>query len=1035
VSGITTGIGLISGIDTASLIEQLMQLEAAPVRTLQARVQQLDVQRTVFIGLSAKMLAVQNAGLRFASNTFFQSYQAASSDASTLTASASSTAVPGTYAFRVHSLATNHALVSRGMPDADVTPAGLSTLSIESAQGAIEPSTRLETLNGGEGVRRGVIRVTDRTGAAADVDLSFAVTVTDVLRAINTASEIDVNARVRDGSIVVEDRSGGDTSDLIIADRGEGTTARDLGIAGQSAEGVIEGQDLIHLTANTRLRVLNDGLGVGRLGALNPTGDIEFATTYGNFKVSLSDVLTANTDLRIVNSGKGARLDGVIRITDRSGKSADVDLSVLPDESGRATAQQVLDAINDADVGVSATIVNGHFQITDTTDTPEETAQALSIVDLSGAGAADLGIAQTVDETLLRGKDIYRVATLGDVVNVINRAADNNSLVRASVADDGRGLELEALGFENRVTVRGLTGSTAAEDLGIEGATFTEDGGVLRARDLIAGLNTVLLRSLNGGSGVTPGEVYFADRAGNEHRVDFSGVVSLQDVLDRINDETSLTASYNATGNGIVLRDNTGGEGPLIIRDVTGSLAADLHIAVSGPDEEPHNDDVVRSGNLQRQYVSSNTPLATLNDDQGVSTGRFRITDSRGLGFEVDLTSAAETVGDVIAEINRSRPGNFVDTFEARINDTGDGILLSDTSGGGATLSVEDLAGGRAATNLRIAGSADAGETFIDGSYETTVDFSASDTLEDVVEKINAAGGAATASLIRDPNREDPYSLVLTSRTSGTRGRLLIDDAGSGLGLGTLSVARDAIVSVGGTAEDPGLLIAAPSNTLDGVVEGVTINLLAPSEEEITLTVAQDVDSIVEGVRSFVTAFNDVQKDISSATRFNPETQQRGPLLGDSTVATLRSRLNRLMSRRYEGGGDEAAFLIHVGIRTGADNTLEFDEDRFRDAYAANPEAVEAFFQTPVGGFSDVMKETLESITRDFDGLIALRENALEDQKDLLNSRIDSLNELLVGKRARLEAQFRGLETALAGLQDQQTALNTLSALAAQFRS
>jgi flagellar hook-associated protein 2 len=47
----------------------------------------------------------------------------------------------------------------------------------------VDTSTRLADLNGFEGVRRGVIRITDRSGASADIDLTAAIDVNDILDA------------------------------------------------------------------------------------------------------------------------------------------------------------------------------------------------------------------------------------------------------------------------------------------------------------------------------------------------------------------------------------------------------------------------------------------------------------------------------------------------------------------------------------------------------------------------------------------------------------------------------------------------------------------------------------------------------------------------------------------------------------------------------------------------------------------------------------------------------------------------------------
>ena len=130
MSGISSGIGLISGIDTATLIERLMAIEARPVQDLQGRVQAVDVQRTAFLGISAKILALKNTILPFDDLSFFRKFNSSSSNEAILTADANAGAVPGSYTFRVRSLATNHAVISRGFTDADTTPVGVGILPI-----------------------------------------------------------------------------------------------------------------------------------------------------------------------------------------------------------------------------------------------------------------------------------------------------------------------------------------------------------------------------------------------------------------------------------------------------------------------------------------------------------------------------------------------------------------------------------------------------------------------------------------------------------------------------------------------------------------------------------------------------------------------------------------------------------------------------------------------------------------------------------------------------------------------------------------
>ncbi len=1024
MSGISSGIGLISGIDRQGLINQLIAIDARPMKLLEARVQTIGAQRAAFLELSARLLAVQNSILGFSRSSLFRKFGAVSSNTNIVSAAAGETATPGTHTFRVRSLATNHSVVSRGFGDADRTPIGAGTITIESGRARVNRSTELDTLLGFRGVRRGVITITDHSGTSADIDLTSAVTVDDVLDAINSARGIRVRATVTGlpsetaggDRIVLEDLTGSETGSLVVADRAGGFTAADLGIAGRVTGNRLEGTDLVRLTPDTPLSFLNDGSGVGRASA-GSGDDLLFQTSYGSFGVSLSDTLTPEMNLRVLNGGHGVRL-GVIRVTDRSGQAAELDLSQA------VTVQEVREAIEAADVAVSVAIVDSNLQIRDTSETPPATAQNLKIEDVSGFAAADLGIAADVASDTITGRDIYRVATVGDVLRAINLAPGNHSFVEASLSTDGKGITLTAVGFDNAVTVSAGEGSTAARDLGLLDAAFLSSQPFV-SRRLVGGLNTVLLQSLRGGAGVHPGQIRFTDRASQSSVIDFAGAVTLQDVIDLINADPGLglQASANPAGNGVILQDQSGGPGAIVVEDVAGSLAVELGIAVS-VDAADSTKNEVNGGNLQLRYVSRATTLAELNALADFRGGEFRITDSAGQVFIVAIPSNVRTVGEAIDAINLRTP----DTIEARINDNGDGIVLIDHANGTGTLTVQDQNGRTVAADLRLAGTARTGQNFIDGSLETRISLDAHNTLRELASNINAAGAGLVASVINDGRSVSPFALTITSETSGRRGQFVIDAQGPDLGFENLVRAQDAVVTVGSGAGAASKVVTNPTNTLDRLIEGVSFELLAPAVEDVTVTVAQDIDAVVEDLRAFVESFNEVQSAIDERTSFNQDTLERGSLLGDATVNLIRSRLHRLTLQPF--GESDAAFarLASVGIRRASNNRLELNEERFREAYQDSPDQVERLFTDPVTGAGTVLKKALEDLTRDFDGVLARRDSTLADQQESLNDRIADLNRLLEAKRARLEAQFVGLETALANLQEQQQALATLTA-------
>src|SRR5262249_32606426 len=142
-------------------------------------------------------------------NAVFKASRATSSNSSVLTAVAANNATPGSFNISVSRLTTTHQAISRGFDNKDVSGIGATSLTVEVGGGRLDSETTLAELNGGQGISRGKIKITDSSGASALVDLSKAVTVDDVLAAINSASTISVTASISNDRLQVKDDAGG----------------------------------------------------------------------------------------------------------------------------------------------------------------------------------------------------------------------------------------------------------------------------------------------------------------------------------------------------------------------------------------------------------------------------------------------------------------------------------------------------------------------------------------------------------------------------------------------------------------------------------------------------------------------------------------------------------------------------------------------------------------------------------------------------------------------------------------------------------
>src|SRR3954463_5439687 len=109
---ITTGTGLLSGINSKDIIDQLMKIEEQPKDLLQTRVDSANQQKLAFTDLLTRLSSVKVFGQTIRKPQAFGAASTTSSDESVMTATASAGAAIGSYQFQVSRLVTTQQAVS-----------------------------------------------------------------------------------------------------------------------------------------------------------------------------------------------------------------------------------------------------------------------------------------------------------------------------------------------------------------------------------------------------------------------------------------------------------------------------------------------------------------------------------------------------------------------------------------------------------------------------------------------------------------------------------------------------------------------------------------------------------------------------------------------------------------------------------------------------------------------------------------------------------------------------------------------------------
>lgn len=1027
MSAIQSSVGLISGIPIQDTVDQLIAFSARPRDRLVKRNEGLAAERAAIDQLSTLTLSAKFSLNSLSRVTAFRTRSVTSSNAAALSATAARGATPavGSYTFTPLRAASGSQFVSSRFESIEELGGGKLSFGYG---GQVDRGVSLAKTNSGGGFNGGQLRITDASGSTAVIDLRAARSVDDILEAINTAADVDVTASTSGGRFVITDESGGD-GELAVREVNGGDAAEELGLLNTSVDGVLTGDNIFGIGAGTKLSELRDGLGVRITGETGlAANSVQF--TLGDGTTSTIDFGGAQTLGDVVDKiNESTELGGKLTATIADGAR----IELTDSTSGNLVVRNFGGGTLATDLGIETDATG-----VDTTLTGARLTSGLkdTLVSTLAAGEGlDLRVVSFTDRS---GKtanvDLAGAETLGEIVDKIN-AADVGLV--AAVNDARNGLEIrDTSGGDGSLVIADVGAGTTAAALGIavDDAVDSVDTGSLRRQTV--GLGT-LLENYAGGRGVELGDIRIIDAAGFSRTIDLDKeddpALTIGDVIDRINASgVGVAATLNDDGDGILLTDTTGGAGVLSVEEVgRGKTAASLGLLGDATATNEAGLAIIDGGAsyeidlTELDTTARGVGLSRLNSGDGVNLGIIEVTASTGVSFTVDLGVSrpdAQTIGEVIDRINAAAAEANV-AVEAKINAGNSGIELVDNTGGGGSLEVEDLTG-RAAVGLRLNRNAQVNDKTrvqtINGSGLFT--HNEANALKTLTERINDLGAGVTAAVFNDGQG---FRLSLTSDRTGDGADLLVDGLGASLDFTQTSRASDAVAVFGGFGGVGGFAVTSSTNTFDGIVEGVTVELKQATGEPVTVNVQNDSAAAGTAIGGFVEAYNSLRSSLADLTSFDAETQTTGLLFGRGETLRLDTDLSRVLLSTFRVEG-EFSSLQEVGISLKSDGTLTFDQTRLTRALRDSPDSVEKLFRTPETGVVARISAMIDQLAGEEKSLLGARSEAIQSNITSNEQRIDTLSARLDRERERLLLDFIQLEDTIALLQSNNTFLESI---------
>ncbi len=262
--------------------------------------------------------------------------------------------------------------------------------------------------------------------------------------------------------------------------------------------------------------------------------------------------------------------------------------------------------------------------------------------------------------------------------------------------------------------------------------------------------------------------------------------------------------------------------------------------------------------------------------------------------------------------------------------------------------------------------------------------------LDHLVEEINTAfGGTATATIVNGQIR-------LTDHTSGASSMQLGLSYNAGSGSTTFDIpavaqftqggsttaslagfaaadftetqsAQDSQIKVDGFPLGVDEWISRSSNTIDDVLQGVTLHLHDTGTVQVNLT--RDIESVKQKLTSLVDAYNTVVTFLAEKTGYNAALKRAGVLMSDSTVTSIGNSLRMPLIRLTDGFiTDVDTFLMpgQIGLELDGDGMLSLDENTFNEAIAEDYMGVLALIGADKTGSSDSNAVQFYSASSDY---------------------------------------------------------------------
>jgi flagellar hook-associated protein 2 len=241
--------------------------------------------------------------------------------------------------------------------------------------------------------------------------------------------------------------------------------------------------------------------------------------------------------------------------------------------------------------------------------------------------------------------------------------------------------------------------------------------------------------------------------------------------------------------------------------------------------------------------------------------------------------------------------------------------------------------------------------------------------------------------------------------------------------VGVITMAQ-ALAAANASALINGAPVSSASNTLSNIVDGMTLTLKKETTTSVDVTTASDKDAIKKKIEAFVTAYNDLNKELAAQTKYDAASKTAGTLQGDSAAVSLRAALRNTL-RGNSSASTVFTRLADIGFDVKQDGSITLDSTKLDNGLANLGELKKLFASSDAlvpanNGFATLFRQQADQAIS-VDGSIASRSVGLRERITRNEKRQAELEVRVALTEARLRKQYTALDAQMGQLQSLST--------------